>query len=63
MASQSDIDALRSAAARGVLEVRFADGRSVKYASPSEMLTAAAQLQGAATTEFQRTTFASFARD
>lgn len=63
MPSQADIDAMRDSAARGVVEVRFADGRTVKYASPDQLLRAAAELEGrvqAAT--FQRTTFTSFAR-
>lgn len=62
--AQADIDAMRAAAAAGVLEVRFSDGRSVKYASPSEILAVAAQLQGVATGgTFDRTTYTSFARD
>jgi hypothetical protein len=63
MPTQADIDAMRDTAASGVLEVRFADGRTVKYASPADLLKAAAELEGrlqAAT--FQRTTFTGFAR-
>jgi hypothetical protein len=64
MATQAEIDALRSAAARGVLEVRGSDGRTVKYASPSEMLKVAAEIEGLLTTAtFQRTTFTSFVRE
>lgn len=64
MATQAEVDALRAAAARGVTQVRSADGSQVTYASPAEMLQVAAQLEtqiGSAA--FQRTTFASFARD
>lgn len=35
--TQSDIDALKSALRSGLLEVRYADGRTVKYRSLSEM--------------------------
>lgn len=63
MATQAEVDALRDAVARGVVEVRFADGRSVKYASPTEMLKVAAELEGRIqAASFQRTTFTSFAR-
>jgi hypothetical protein len=64
MATQAEIDALRSAAARGVLEVRHADGRMVKYATPQQLLDAAAQLQVMVSgSDFSRTTTSSFARD
>ena len=47
-----------------MLEVRGSDGRTVKYASPSEMLRIAAELEGLLTTAtFQRTTFTSFVRE
>ena len=36
--SQSDLTALRAAYASGTLEVRFADGRSVKYPSGADLL-------------------------
>lgn len=63
MATQAQVDALRTAAATGVLEVRFADGRTVKYASPKELLDAAAQMQALiASTDFGRTTLAAFDR-
>ena len=35
--SQSDIDNLKKAIGEGVLEVRFADGRQVRYRSLKEM--------------------------
>jgi hypothetical protein len=64
MATQADIDALRDAAASGVVEVRHADGRTVKYTSPTEMLKVAADLEGRLTAAtFQRTTFTSFVRE
>jgi hypothetical protein len=61
--TQADIDALRATAARGVTEVRNADGQTVKYASPTEMLRVAAEMEGRLqSATFQRTTFTSFAR-
>jgi hypothetical protein len=64
MATQAEVDALRTNAARGVLEVRAADGSTVKYASPAEMLRVADALESRiGTVAFNRTTFASFARD
>lgn len=64
MTTQADVDALRAAAARGVLTVRFADGRQVTYASPTELLTIAAKLEGQiASADFPRTTYTGFARD
>lgn len=64
MVTQGEIDAMRAAAARGVLQVRFADGRQVTYASPDQLLRAAAELEGRLQAgTFQRTTFSSFARD
>ena len=35
--SQTDIDALETALATGVLKVRYADGREVTYRSQSEL--------------------------
>ena len=35
--TQSDIDALKEAIATGASEVRYADGRTVKYRSLAEM--------------------------
>jgi hypothetical protein len=64
MATQSEVDALRSAAARGVQEVRFSDGRTVRYASLTEMLQTAATLeQQISGGEFNRSTTTSFSRD
>lgn len=37
--TQVQLDALRSAAASGVLTVRYADGKSITYQSISEILT------------------------
>jgi hypothetical protein len=62
--TQAEIDALRLAAARGVIEVRSANGETVKYASLEEMMRVAAELEGRiASATFQRTTFSGFARD
>lgn len=63
--TQDQVDALRSAAARGVLEVRQPDGRMVKYDSLSAMLDAADRLEElvSSAAEFPRTTGTSFARD
>jgi hypothetical protein len=37
MPTQADIDAVAAAIARGESEVRFADGRTVKYRSVAEL--------------------------
>jgi hypothetical protein len=64
MATQAEVDALRSAAARGILKVRFADGREVTYATPEQMLTTASRLeQQVAGDPFERTTYTDFRRD
>jgi hypothetical protein len=64
MATQADIDRLEAAIARGELKVRAADGREITYRSVAEMTAAVAFLQNRmADAGFQRTTFASFARD
>jgi hypothetical protein len=63
MATQAEIDALRSAAAKGVLQVRLPNGSQVVYATPQQMLDAAAQLQAQlAGSDFDRTTLAGFDR-
>lgn len=63
MATQADVDALRDRAMQGVLEVRFSDGRTVKYANPAEMLRIAAEMEGRIQGgSFQRTTFTSYVR-
>lgn len=38
--SQADIDALTSAIANGERSVRFADGRSVEYHTPADLIRA-----------------------
>lgn len=65
MATQADIDALTAAmAANGaVMEVRFSDGRTVKYRSIAEMSQAIAVLRRELTAPLNRTTLSSFARD
>lgn len=65
MATQADIDALTAAmAANGsVLEVRFSDGRTVKYRSIAEMSQAIAVLRREMTATMNRTTLSAFARD
>lgn len=64
MATQADIDRLESAIARGELKVRSADGSEITYRSIAEMQQAVAFLTNRmASAAFQRTTFASFARD
>ena len=64
MATQEDVDALRSAAARGIVSVRFADGRQVTYAGPREMLEAASHMQALVVDPARsaRTTLSSFDR-
>lgn len=62
--TQTEVDALRAAAARGVLELRGPDGRMVKYDSLSAMLNAADRLEAQiASVDFNRTTTTSFCRD
>lgn len=65
MATQADIDALTAAMAQNgsVLEVRFSDGRTVKYRSISEMSQAIAVLRREMTAPMNRTTLSAFARD
>jgi hypothetical protein len=46
MATQADLDAITAAIARGESEVRFADGRTVKYRSIEELRQAFGFLQG-----------------
>lgn len=45
--STADIDALDRAIASGVLEVRFADGRTVKYRTMEELMRARGLAAGA----------------
>jgi hypothetical protein len=64
MASQADVDTLRTLAASGVTMVQFADGRRVQYASPKEMLDAASRLEALIpTATFERTTRIGTERD
>jgi len=64
MTTQADVDALVAAIASNVSEVRFSDGRSVKYRTTSEMREALAILRQEMTTvPFNRTTLTSFSRD
>ena len=64
MATQADVDALVAAIASNVSEVRFSDGRSVKYRSVGEMRDALGVLRQEMTTvPFNRTTLSSFSRD
>ncbi len=65
MATQADIDALTAAMAQNgsVLEVRFSDGRTVKYRSISEMSQAIAVLRREMTAPMNRTTLSAFRRD
>jgi hypothetical protein len=46
MATQADLDAISTAIARGESEVRFADGRTVKYRSIAELREAFGFLKG-----------------
>lgn len=65
MASQDDIDSLNAMIARGITEVRMADGRTVKYRTVSEMIQAVAHLRGemeSATTD-DRTVFSEYASE
>lgn len=67
--STADLDALDRAIASASLEVRFADGRSVKYRSMDELLSARAFIAGQTSTPaapLQVTggvTYAEFSRD
>lgn len=64
MTTQADVDALITAIASNVSEVRFSDGRSVKYRSVGEMRDALGVLRQEITTvPFNRTTLSSFSRD
>lgn len=44
--TQTQLDALNEALALGVTEVRYADGKTVKYRSIDEMLNIKAQMEG-----------------
>ena len=63
--SQTDVDALKAAIATGALEVKYADGRQVRYRSLSEMRqilsTMTAEVAGSTTSP--RVTYSEFSRD
>lgn len=59
----ADEEAVLAAIVRGEAEVRFADGRMVKYRSVSEMKEALALARSERTVPLNRTTSASFRRD
>lgn len=64
MATQADLDALEAALARGESEVRFSDGRLVRYRSPEELARAIAILTPRAmAAPMMRATPISFERD
>ena len=44
--TQTQLDALESAIAQGVLTVRYADGKTVTYRSLDEMLNLKSQMEG-----------------
>lgn len=44
---QSDLDNIRAAIASGVMETRFADGRTVRYQTIADMLAAEQRIAGA----------------
>lgn len=62
--TQADLDAINQAMATGAMEVRFADGRLVKYRSLAEMRSIRDEIASAigAVPESPRTTYASFSR-
>ena len=64
MWTQADLDALNQAMATGAMEVRFRDGRLVKYRSLAEMRSIRDEIATALglTPEPLRTTYASFDR-
>lgn len=58
MATQADIDALYAALARTEMEVRFADGRMVKYRTVAEIEQAISAIQRQISTDnYDRTTY------
>ena len=58
----ADEDAILAAIARGEAEVRFADGRSVKYRSVGELREALALARSERSVPMNRTTLTSFSR-
>lgn len=61
--SAADEEAIRAAIARGESEVRFADGRSVKYRSVAELIEALGAIRAGQSVPMNRTTLAGFRRD
>lgn len=61
--TSADEDAVLAAIVRGESEVRFADGRTVKYRSVAEMKEALSLTRSERTVPMNRTTAASFRRD
>lgn len=63
--TQADLIAINQAIATGAMEVRFADGRLVKYRSLAEMRSIRDEIASALglKPEPMRTTYASFCRD
>jgi len=62
----TDISAMKAALATGATEVRFADGRSVKYNAARDLMAAiefAERDIATADTAFPRTSYTSFGRD
>lgn len=59
----ADEDAIQAAIVRGEAEVRFADGRTVKYRSVAEMREALAIARSERSVPMNRTTLAGFRRD
>lgn len=59
----ADEDTILSAIARGESEVRFADGRSVKYRTVAELREALALIRAERSVPMNRTTLAGFRRD
>lgn len=61
--SVADEAALLSAIAQGESEVRFADGRTVKYRTVGELREALALVRSERSVPMNRTTLAGFRRD
>ena len=65
MWTQADLDAINAAIATGAMEVRFADGRLVKYRSLADMRSIRDEIASALgqVPEPVRVTYASYSRD
>lgn len=61
--TQADEDAILAAIARGESEVRFSDGRMVKYRSIGDLRQALAVARSERSVPMNRTTLTSFRRD